>query len=213
MKRTLKNTEKADVRVSNYPTIALSWKTQGRSPSPCHPRLISRKVYTHDSLNCREIAMIEVLEIHPQRCRGKAINRKCLTEGTLPGINPSWGQLPAAPCYWLPCIGEAAWVQEPGAGEAAYTAGGGYLGSLVCNYRSQARGSCECYRSLVLEKLLKKHTRNRKENPLILQCLSITHYCQSLALSQLTKTTEKVQLHFLHSGQQRVILWIEVINC
>lgn len=61
---------------------------------------------------------------------------------------------------------------------------------------------------LVLEKLymLQKPTKEAHREPegksFVLQCLSITHYCQSLELSQLTKTTEKVQLHFCTVGNK-----------
>lgn len=66
------------------------------------------------------------------------------------------------------------WVlQEPGAGEAVHAA--------------------EAYW---------RSTSGTGRKIIVLQCLSITHYCQSLALSQLTKTTKKVQLHFCTVGNK-----------
>lgn len=47
------------------------------------PGLRSRKGYTHDLLNGREVAVMGVLGIHPGGVRGKLFSRKYLTKGAL----------------------------------------------------------------------------------------------------------------------------------
>ena len=79
---------------------------------PSTPDLTSRKGYINDLLHGREVAGVEVLEIHPLECRGKLITRRYLTEDTLLRNSPSRcrGRLLAASCRWLPCTGEGAWA-------------------------------------------------------------------------------------------------------
>lgn len=124
-----KNIEKVDVRISCCPALALRWNTQEDLLSST-PGLRSRKVYTYDLLNWQRYWCVEVPEILLRR---ESSSRRCLSEGTLTRNNPRWcwGKLLAAPCCWLPCTGEAPWGQEPGAGEATHTAGGGHLRSNV----------------------------------------------------------------------------------